>query len=78
MARYECKIQGKTYVLASQSVLLQMNRPPKIDQNVTREVYAVENGTAILNCSASGFPTPTITWRRQDKVLLFNGKPEHK
>lgn len=42
--------------------------PPVIRQGPTNQTVAVD-GTVVLNCMASGNPTPTILWRK-DGVLV--------
>lgn len=45
--------------------------PPDIsDDDSSSDVTTKEGEDALLYCSASGHPTPRITWRREDGTFL--------
>lgn len=47
---------------------LEVNIPPDIlnDNDSTEGGVAVEGGTVRLKCHATGFPVPTVEWKRED------------
>lgn len=55
---------------------MQVNLPPVISEETTVFVRATSGESAELACSASGFPSPRITWTREDKMVLPDGKDQ--
>ena len=44
--------------------------PPSIDRiGLDMNPKVIENGTVIINCPASGIPTPGIAWLRNDQII---------
>ena len=51
--------------MALQEATLEVVVPPQIsDKYSTKDISVSEGGQAKFICSASGHPTPSITWRR--------------
>jgi len=63
---YMCQIN--TEKMKQQNGCLDVNVPPDIDYlKTSQDVVAQEGENVTLVCSASGHPTPRITWRREDR-----------
>lgn len=59
---------------------LEVNIPPDIlnDNDSSEGGVAVEGGTVRLKCHATGFPVPTVEWKREDGrhiMLRREGEP---
>ena len=53
------------YIKIAQVAKLEVVVPPEIsDKFSTKDISVSEGGQAKFFCSATGNPTPTITWRR--------------
>ena len=60
--------QINTEQMKQQNGCLDVNVPPDIDYLKTSKDVVVQEGENVtLVCSASGHPTPRITWRREDR-----------
>ena len=60
---YMCQVNSVPMV--SQVAHLEVVLPPEIsDKHSTKDISVAEGGNARFLCSASGHPTPTITWKR--------------
>ncbi|KAF0312793.1 Lachesin [Amphibalanus amphitrite] len=75
---YECRVQISVRESISGTVLLAVRLKPVISDNSTRSVIVSEGETAEIACYATGFPTPEITWRRDNNFLLPTGKAIHR
>ena len=69
---YRCRAIRSINEFYDADVELQINKPPFISDNSTLSVVVVEGKEAQLVCDVSGFPPPTITWHRENKVLPTN------
>ncbi|XP_050522459.1 lachesin-like [Daktulosphaira vitifoliae] len=66
---YMCQIN--TDPMKSQQGYLEVVVPPDIlDYPTSTDIVAREGGNVSLQCAASGFPTPSITWRREGSQLI--------
>lgn len=54
-------------------IRLAVRSPPVISDNSTQSVVISEGKSVSLECYASGFPRPTIHWRRENNALLPTG-----
>ncbi|CAK9798240.1 LAC [Anthophora plagiata] len=70
---YQCKIVISLNNYVSANVELQVRRPPIISDNSTRALVVTEGQPVQLDCYASGFPTPRISWRRENNAILPTG-----
>ena len=70
---YQCQIIVAINNKVTQHVSLKVSQPPVIADNSTRSVVVQENESAELICSASGSPTPSVSWRRQNNAILPTG-----
>ena len=50
--------------------------PPAISDKSTASLTVKAGERAEINCLTSGFPKPTIKWRRLDGVVMPSGKVE--
>ncbi|XP_050588764.1 lachesin-like isoform X2 [Bombus affinis] len=70
---YQCKILISLNNYVSANVELQVRRPPIISDNSTRALVVTEGQPVQLDCYAGGFPTPRISWRRENNAILPTG-----
>lgn len=59
--------------LINAEVELQVRRPPIISDNSTQSLVVSEGQPVMLECYASGFPLPRISWRRENNAILPTG-----
>jgi len=74
---YTCQVVISTVHKVSAEVKLSVRRPPVISDNSTQSVVASEGSEVQMECYASGYPTPTITWRRENNAILPTGEFLH-
>ncbi|XP_034479497.1 lachesin-like [Drosophila innubila] len=67
---YTCQVLISTVHKVSANVNLSVRRPPVISNNSTRSIVVSEGSEVQMECYASGYPTPTITWRRENNASL--------
>ncbi|KAK0096324.1 hypothetical protein PV326_005818 [Microctonus aethiopoides] len=70
---YVCRVVISVTVVQGASVELQVRRAPFISDNSTRSEVVSEGESVTLSCYAGGFPTPKISWRRQNNAILPTG-----
>ena len=71
--RYQCQVVTDVKNVITADVDLKVKVPP-VMLNTTEAVVNAEVGkNAELACEANGFPSPKITWKRQDGTLLPSG-----
>ncbi|XP_029177585.1 lachesin isoform X2 [Nylanderia fulva] len=70
---YQCRIQISVNNLINAEVELQVRRPPIISDNSTQSLVVSEGQAIMLECYASGFPLPRISWRRENNAILPTG-----
>jgi hypothetical protein len=70
---YQCQILigVSNRVTADVDVLVRM--PPVISDNSTRSLVVSQGQSVTLECYASGFPLPKISWRRENNAILPTG-----
>lgn len=71
--RYECQVILSLANKIRASVDVQVRRPPIISDNSTQSIVASEGRSVQMECYAGGYPTPTITWRRENNAILPTG-----
>ena len=72
--RYQCQVVADVKNMLTADVDLKVKVTPVL-RNDTETLVSGEVGkSAELKCEADGFPSPKISWRRQDGTLLPNGK----
>lgn len=70
---YECQAIATTRDKSTALVELLVKHAPKVDSiEITPNPLAV-NGTVQLKCLASGYPRPSIIWRRENDAILPAG-----
>lgn len=72
--QYQCEIVISVSNKVTAEVLLSVRRPPIISDNSTQSIVATEGQAVQMECYAGGYPTPTITWRRENNAILPTGK----
>ncbi|XP_033325201.2 septate junction protein lachesin isoform X2 [Megalopta genalis] len=70
---YQCKVLISSNTFVTANVELQVRRPPVISDNSTRAVVVSEGQPVQLDCYAGGFPSPRISWRRENNAILPTG-----
>ncbi|XP_022251810.1 lachesin-like [Limulus polyphemus] len=70
---YQCQVIIGTSNKIKADVLVYVRIPPIISDNSTRSSITSTGATVSLNCYASGYPDPQISWRRENNDLLPSG-----
>jgi hypothetical protein len=70
---YQCQVILSVNNKINAEVELQVRRPPIITDNSTQSIIASETQSVQMECFANGYPTPTITWRRENNAILPTG-----
>jgi len=70
---YRCEITTGISSKVSADVKVFIQIPPVISDNSTRSVITYVGANVTLQCYASGYPPPLISWRREQNQLLPNG-----
>ncbi|CAH2101740.1 unnamed protein product [Euphydryas editha] len=70
---YMCQVILSVNNKLTAEVELQVRRPPIISDNSTRSIVASEGESAQMECYAGGFPSPKISWRRENNAILPTG-----
>lgn len=75
---YQCEV-----ILSISNKLVQITKltvlaPPIISDNSTQAIVAKEGDFVTMVCYASGSPTPSIVWRRENNALLPTGEFKFK
>ncbi|XP_052893350.1 lachesin [Anopheles moucheti] len=70
---YQCQVVLSVTNKISAEVELNVRRPPIISDNSTQSLVVSEGQAAQMECYASGYPVPQITWRRENNAILPTG-----
>uniref|UniRef100_A0A1Y9IVE3 Ig-like domain-containing protein n=1 Tax=Anopheles minimus TaxID=112268 RepID=A0A1Y9IVE3_9DIPT len=70
---YQCQVVLSVTNKISGEVELNVRRPPIISDNSTQSLVVSEGQPAQMECYASGYPVPQITWRRENNAILPTG-----
>lgn len=70
---YQCQVLISLANRISAEVELRVRRPPIISDNSTRAIVVSETQPVQLECYASGYPSPGISWRRENNAILPTG-----
>ena len=71
--RYQCQVVTDVKNVITADVDLKVKVTPVMRNDTQATVEAEVGKNAELQCEADGFPTPKISWKRQDSTLLPNG-----
>lgn len=71
---YQCEVVLSITNKLVATTQLTVLRPPIITDNSTQAIVAKEGDFVIMECFATGNPTPSIVWRRENNALLPTGK----
>lgn len=75
---YQCSINLNLMTSINAKVELKVRRPPIISDNSSQSVIVNEKDPVYLECYASGYPTPRISWRRENNAVLPTGNSVHR
>uniref|UniRef100_A0A182Q3U4 Ig-like domain-containing protein n=1 Tax=Anopheles farauti TaxID=69004 RepID=A0A182Q3U4_9DIPT len=67
---YQCQVVLSVTNKITAEVPLNVRRPPSISDNSTQSLVVSEGQPAQMECYASGYPVPQITWRRENNAIL--------
>uniref|UniRef100_A0A182PQD8 Ig-like domain-containing protein n=1 Tax=Anopheles epiroticus TaxID=199890 RepID=A0A182PQD8_9DIPT len=67
---YQCQVVLSVTNKISAEVTLNVRRPPIISDNSTQSLVVSEGQPAQMECYASGYPVPQISWRRENNAIL--------
>uniref|UniRef100_A0A182MQR1 Ig-like domain-containing protein n=1 Tax=Anopheles culicifacies TaxID=139723 RepID=A0A182MQR1_9DIPT len=67
---YQCQVVLSVTNKITAEVELNVRRPPIISDNSTQSLVVSEGQPAQMECYASGYPLPQITWRRENNAIL--------
>lgn len=70
---YTCQVVLSVSNKISADVDLSVRRPPVISDSSTQSLLTSEGNSVQMECYASGYPPPTITWRRENNAILPTG-----
>ncbi|KAL1453454.1 hypothetical protein WDU94_007592, partial [Cyamophila willieti] len=76
---YMCQVN--TNPMTKQMAFLEVVIPPDISSEETSgDMMVPEGGSAKLVCKAKGYPTPKITWRREDnkEIIVRSNQPSNQ
>ena len=67
---YLCQISSGLNVLQTAKTNVSVRIPPIINDNSTRSVITSVGSNIVLQCYATGFPAPAISWRRNKNAII--------
>jgi len=71
---YQCQVAQGTSMPQTARTNVFVRIPPTISDNSTRSIITSAGADITMNCYASGYPQPTISWRRNKNSLIpING-----
>ena len=73
--KYQCQVMISLDNVVTQTADIKVKLQPAIKEGLSPIQRVVEGKSVQLECEATGFPAPTITWTRKDGSLLPTGKP---
>lgn len=70
---YQCQVVTSPTSRITADTYISVRIPPIISDNSSRGVIVGTGDTFTLSCTATGYPTPKISWRRENNGLLPTG-----
>lgn len=70
---YQCQVVTSATSRVTADTFITVRIPPLISDNSSRGLVVGAGDTFTLSCSATGFPTPKISWSRENNGLLPTG-----
>lgn len=70
---YQCLVMDPPNDSITKEVSLQVRQSPVISENSTKTITAEEGKMVRLECLASGYPPPKITWKRKNSAVKPTG-----
>ncbi|XP_067213867.1 lachesin isoform X2 [Linepithema humile] len=70
---YQCKIQLSLTNHINAQVEILVRKQPIISDNSTQSQVVSEGQSILLECYATGYPAPRISWRRENNAILPTG-----
>ena len=78
-ATYQCQVIVALHNMITADVELHVKLPPVMRIDSPANMVRVKEGQeAKLECKADGYPSPWMTWRRDDGHVLHSGKEDIK
>jgi hypothetical protein len=71
---YQCEIVLSVNNKITALTHVTVRQPPIITDNSTQSIVTKEGEFVQMECYASGYPPPTIVWRRENNAILPTGK----
>jgi len=71
--KYQCQVVTHPETMVTADVDLKVRTSPVINEESDPVISQEAGKTAVLECDADGYPSPKISWKRQDGKLLPNG-----
>lgn len=75
---YQCQVATSDSSRVTANVDIYVRIPPFISDNSTRSMITSTGESIQLECYASGYPQPSISWRRENNGLLPTGGSVYK
>ncbi|XP_049793295.1 lachesin-like [Schistocerca nitens] len=70
---YQCQVVISQNERITREVKLQIRKPPVILNNSTSTLTLREGQSVTLECFATGYPPPQVSWRRENNIPLPSG-----
>ncbi|XP_064556455.1 protein amalgam [Drosophila montana] len=73
MGPYECQVIVSASGKVTKKLNLLIKTPPVISESTPKSTLVTEGQNLEVSCHANGFPTPTISWAREQNAIMPAG-----